>query len=167
MNRWIGIVLIGLFIQGTVVMAQDDFMETMDPDRREQMEALRIWKMTEYLELSTEESIQFFPRLKEFEDIIHENQNRQRNIMKSIYELLKDENYTTTEKDVKNYAKQLADLEKEISNQKEVFIISIGDVLRKDQQLKFIVFDNRFRNRLMRSICQPPGHEKSPKRERK
>jgi len=60
MNRWIGIVLIGLFIQGTVVMAQDDFMETMDPDRREQMEALRIWKMTEYLELSTEESIQFF-----------------------------------------------------------------------------------------------------------
>ena len=167
MNRWIGIVLIGLFIQGTVVMAQDDFMETMDPDRREQMEALRIWKMTEYLELSTEESIQFFPRLKEFEDIIHENQNRQRNIMKSIYELLKDENYTTTEKDVKNYAKQLADLEKEISNQKEVFIISIGDVLREDQQLKFIVFDNRFRNRLMRSICQPPGHEKSPKRERK
>jgi len=167
MNRWIGIVLIGLFIQGTVVMAQDDFMETMDPDRREQMEALRIWKMTEYLELSTEESIQFFPRLKEFEDIIHENQNRQRNIMKSIYELLKDENYTTTEKDVKNYAKQLADLEKEISNQKEAFIISIGDVLREDQQLKFIVFDNRFRNRLMRSICQPPGHEKSPKRERK
>jgi len=167
MNRWIGIVLIGLFIQGAVVMAQDDFMEPMDPDRREQMEALRIWKMTEYLELSTEQSIQFFPRLKEFEDIIHENQNRQRNIMKSIYELLKDENYATTEKDVKNYAKQLADLEKEISNQKEAFIISIGDVLREDQQLKFIVFDNRFRNRLMRSICQPPGHEKSPKRERK
>ncbi|MBU0711096.1 hypothetical protein KJ762_00950 [bacterium] len=167
MNRWIGIVLIGLFILGTAAQAQDDFMEPMDPDRREQMEALRIWKMTEYLELSTEQSILFFPRLKEFEDIIHDNQNRQRDIMKSIYELLKDENYTTTEKDVKNYAKQLAGLEKEISNQKEAFITSIGDVLTKDQQLKFIVFDNRFRNRLMRSIYQPQGHGKGPKRERK
>jgi len=167
MNKWVGVVLIGLFVQGTVIMAQNDSMEPMDPDRREQMEALRIWKMTEYLELSTEQSAQFFPRLKEFEDILHESQNKQRDIMKSIYELLKDENFTPSEQEVKNYAKQLADLEKEISDKKEAFIINIGDVLREDQQLKFIVFDNRFRNRLMRSICQPPGHEKSPKRERK
>ncbi|MBN2602041.1 MAG: hypothetical protein JXR87_08610 [Candidatus Marinimicrobia bacterium] len=169
MNRRIKIVLIGLLLLGTVVMAQDNFMEPMDPGRREQMEALRIWKMTEYLELSAEQSAQFFPRLKEFENSIHENQNMQREIMKSIYELLRDDNVKTSEKDVKNYAKRLADLEKEISNQKEAFIINIGDVLREDQQLKFIVFDNRFRNRLMRSLCKPndpqTGHRTRERKE--
>ena len=33
MNRWLGIVLIGLFLLGTVDMAQDNFMEPMDPGR--------------------------------------------------------------------------------------------------------------------------------------
>lgn len=167
MNRLIRIVFIGLFILGTATQAQDDFMGPMDPARREQMEALRIWKMTEYLELGSEQSVRFFPRLKEFEDIIHDNQDKQRDIMKKIYELLNNEDYSATGKDVKNYAKQLADLEKEISDRKEAFIISIGDVLTENQQMKFIVFDNRFRNRLMRSIYQPQGHGRGPKRERK
>lgn len=167
MNRWIGISLLGLLILGAAVQAQDDFMGPMDPARREKMEALRIWKMTECLELSAEQSTQFFPRLKEFEDFIRDNQDKQRNIMTKIHQLTNDKNYTATEKDVKKYAKQLADLEKEILDRKEAFIISIGDVLTEDQQMKFIVFDNRFRNRLMRSIYQPYGHGKGLLKERK
>jgi len=167
MNRWIGISLLGLLILGATVQAQDDFMKPMDPARREKMEALRIWKMTEYLEISTEQSVQFFPRLKEFEDFICKNQDKQRDIMLKIHQMSKDKNYTATGQDIKKYAKQLADLEKEISDRKEAFIISIGDVLTEDQQIKFIVFDNRFRNRLMRSIYQPHSHGKGPKKERK
>jgi len=165
MNRWIKIALSGLLILGNAY-AQDDFIGPMDPARREQMEALRIWKMTEFLELSTEQSAQFFPRLKEFEDFIRENQDKQRDIMTAIYQSLKDKDYTASEKDVKKYARQLADLEKEILDRKEAFIISIGDVLTEEQQLRFIVFDNRFRNRLMRSIYQPHGPARGFKRER-
>ena len=167
MYRWIGISLIGLLIPVAVTDAQDDFMGPMDPARREQMEALRIWKMTEYIDLSSEQSVQFFPRLKEYENFIRENQDKQRDIMTKIHQMSNDKNYTATGKDVNKYAKQLADLEKEISDRKETFIISIGDVLTEDQQMKFIVFDNRFRNRLMRSIYQPHGPGSGPKRERK
>ena len=161
------IFIIGLLLTGATLMAQDDFTGPMDPDRREQMESLRIWKMTEFLDLTPEQAKRFFPRLKEYEARIHENMNKQRDIMKKIYELGKDKDYKATDKEVKEYAWQLANLEKDIAEQKAKFVIDIGDVLTENQQLKFIVFDNRFRNRLMRSIYQPSGHRmKSPRKER-
>lgn len=168
MKRWFVMIVGYLLILGTTATAQDEMINPMDPERREQMEALRIWKMTEFLNLSTEQSGVFFPRLKEFEDFVHANQDKQRSIMKKIYELTCDENYSVTDRDVKKYTQELADLEREIIAHKQAFVVEIGDVLTAEQQLKFIVFDNRFRNRLMRSIYQPHSHHKGYKpKERK
>lgn len=163
MNRWSLLFLGIFFILGDAATAQEDMIKPMDADRREQMEALRIWKMTEFLNLSTEQSALFFPRLKKFEDFVHANQDQQRDIMREIYELTNQDDYTATAKEVADYARRLADLEREIIDRKQAFVSEIGDVLTEKQQLKFIVFDNRFRNRLMRSIYHHPNHHRDNK----
>jgi len=166
MKKILGLTLIIVFLCMGYVHAQEDFMGPMDPDRRERMEALRIWKMTEFLDLTTEQAAQFFPRLKEFMKSIRDDQDRQRKIMIEIHKLVKDKDYKSSRPDVKKYANQLSELEKNIITKKEAFILDIGDVLTADQQMKYIIFENRFRNRLMRTLCQPEGH-KSPMKERR
>lgn len=166
MKKILGLTLILVFLCVGFINAQEDFMGPMDPDRQERMEALRIWKMTEFLDLTTEQSTQFFPKLKEFKESIRDDQDGQRKIMIEIHKLVKDKDYKSSHADVKKYAKQLSELEKNIITKKEAFVIDIGDVLTADQQMKYIIFENRFRNRLMKTLYQTEGH-KSPMKERR
>lgn len=167
MKKILGLTLIIIFLCVGFINAQEDFMGPMDPDRRERMETLRIWKMTEFIDLTTEQSTQFFPKLKEFRESISDDRNRQRKIMIEIHKLVNDEDYKSSHADVKKYAKQLSKLEKNIITKKEAFIIDTGDVLTADQQMKYIIFENRFRNRLMRALYQPDGHKSPMKGRRK
>jgi len=153
------VLLSNLLLIPTILWGQEDFMPPMNPERREQMEALRIWKMTEFLGLTSDQSIRFFPKLKDMEAGIRKNLDKQRDIMIEINKLTEDPNYKADPADVKKYAHRLAELEKEIVADKENFIIDCADVLTTEQQLKFITFENRFRSRLMRSL----SHSDEPK----
>ncbi len=157
MKKALGLTLILVFLCIGFINAQEDFMGPMDPDRRERIEALRIWKMTEFLDLTTEQAAQFFPKLKEFTKSIRDDRDRQRKIMIEIHKLVNDEDYKSSHANVKKFAKQLSELEKSIITKKEAFIIDTGDVLTADQQMKYIIFENRFRNRLMRALYQHEG----------
>jgi len=159
------VLLSNLLLIPAILLGQEDFMPPMNPERREQMEVLRIWKMTEFLELTSDQSIRFFPKLKEMEAGIRKNLDKQRDIMIEINKLTEDPNYKADPADVKKYAHRLAELEKEILNDKENFVIGCADVLTTEQQLKFITFENRFRNRLMRSLSRSDEH-KTPMKER-
>jgi len=167
MKKILGVTVIIVFLCTGFINAQEDFMGPMNPDRRERMESLRIWKMTEFLDLTTEQSTKFFPKLKEFRESISDDRDRQRKIMIEIHKLVKDEDYKSSQADVKKYAKQLSELEKNIISKKEAFIIDTGDVLTADQQMKYIIFDNRFRNRLMKALYHPEEHKKPMKGRRK
>ncbi len=167
MKKALGLALILVFLCIGFINAQEDFMGPMDPDRRERMETLRIWKMTEFLDLTTEQSTKFFPKLKEFKESIRSDQDKQRKIMIEIHKLVNDKDYKSSYADVKNYAKQLSELEKSIITKKEAFIIDTGDILTADQQMKYLIFENRFRNRLMKALYQPDGHKSPMKGRRK
>ena len=166
MKKILGLTLILVFLCIGFINAQEDFMGPMDPDRRERMETLRIWKMTEFLDLSTEQSTQFFLKLKEFKESIRDDRDKQRKIMIEIHKLVNDEDYKSSQADVKKYAKKLSELEKNIITKKEAFVSDIGDVLTADQQMKYLIFENKFRNRLMKTLYQKEGH-KSPMKERR
>jgi len=157
MKKILGLTLIIVFLRVGFINAQEDFMGPMNPDRRERMEALRIWKMTEFLDLTTEQSTKFFPKLKEFKESIRDDRDKQRKIMIEIHKLVNDEDSKSSQADVKKYARQLSELEKNIITKKEAFIIDTGDVLTADQQMKYIIFENRFRNRLMKALYQHEG----------
>jgi len=138
----------------TGLLAQEDFWMAPNPERRERLETLRIWKMTEFLDLSSEKSAAFFPKLKDFEKYIRSKQEKQRELMQEITEKINESDYSPNKSDVKKLTHQLAEIEKDIIDQKEEFINDLSTVLTPEQQLKYIIFENRFRRNLMKTLNQ-------------
>ncbi len=155
MKRIFQCVLIILIVNSmTGLLAQEDFWMAPNPERRERLETLRIWKMTEFLDLSSEKSAAFFPKLKDFEKYIRSKQEKQRELMQEITEKINESDYSPNKSDVKKLTHQLAEIEKDIIDQKEEFINDLSTVLTPEQQLKYIIFENRFRRNLMKTLNQ-------------
>jgi len=143
--------LLALVLMANGLFGQDDF-KPMNPERRERMESLRIWKMTEFLELSSDQSVLFFPKLREYEASIRSDQEGQREIIRRINEKIEREADRIGQDDVRKYTQQMTDFEKRIIDKKQKFILDLSDVLTPEQQMKFIIFDSNFRNRLMKML---------------
>lgn len=124
----------------------DDFIKA----RREKIEALRIYKMTEFLNLSEQQAMNFYPRLNAFENTIRQKHKEQIRLIKEIDKKVKEGNYNPN--DVKKYCSQLANYEREMIQEKERFIESLNDILTPEQQLKYLIFEAHFREHLIRSI---------------
>jgi len=150
----------------TGLLAQEDFWMDVNPERRERLKTLRIWKMTESLDLSSEQSAAFFPKLKDFEKYIRSKQKKQRELMQEITEKINESDYSPNKSDVKKLIHQLAEIEKDIITQKEEFINDLSTVFTPEQQLKYIVFENRFRRNLMKTLNQQ-ARQKSLNQERR
>lgn len=154
------------------LLAQPDLPDPFDElganmaGRREQMETLRIYKMTEFLELTPEQSVQFFPKLKKFEDMIREKQLQQMKLMREIDQKTQTPDAKFSETDVKKYLQGIAQIERDIINEKEKFINDLSSILTPYQQLKYMIFENRFRQRLLKTLNPPPPppDEQKPKR---
>lgn len=120
--------------------------------RREKIEALRIYRMTEFLDLTEDQAVTFFPRLNAFENNIRQKQRQQMGLIQEIDNKIKDVNFKANEAEVKKYSRQLADMERELIKEKEKFIEELGTVLTPEQQLRYLIFEARFRERLIRSL---------------
>ena len=125
-----------------------DYLEA----RREQLDALRIYKMTEYLNLSENQAVIFYPRLNAFENNIRQKQQQQMRIIREINRKLQEGNFKPADTDVQKYSRQLAEAEREMIQEKEKFINELGNVLTPEQQLRYLIFEARFRQRLIRSL---------------
>jgi len=130
-------------------------------ERRAKMETLRIYKMTEFLELTPEQSEKFFPRLKQYEDNVRKMQHKQMELVREIDQITQNPDATVTEADVKKYLRAMAQIEKDIITEKEKFISGLSSILTPDQQLKYMIFDNRFRRRLLKTINPSPNEMKN------
>lgn len=155
MKRIFQYILLIVFVNSmTGLLAQEDLWMDANPERRERLKTLRIWKMTEFLDLSSEQSTAFFPKLKDFEKYIRSKQKKQRELIQEITEKINESDYSPKRSDVKKLIHQLAEIEKDIINQKEEFINDLSTVLTPEQQLQYIVFENRFRRKLMKTLNQ-------------
>jgi len=154
-KKYLGIIIVLLLCSG--LMAQEDWNSDRMQQRRERIEQLRIWKMTEFLDLTTEQSEKFFPRLRSFENQVHSIKKEQADLMQEIYIKLENSDYQPSEEAVLKIAEQLSELEHQIIKQKIEFIKNLSDTLSPEQQIKFLIFENRFRNRLMKAMCNPPN----------
>lgn len=123
-------------------------------DRIEKLRAIRIWKMTEYLNLTEEQSARFFPRLRKNEEKIKEKHREKQILLDEIDRLIKEKDGKLTEQDVRKYIGKLNQINQEIVKLKTSFIIESSDILTPEQQLKCMIFDDRFRNQMMRILSE-------------
>lgn len=125
---------------------------------KEMVETIRIWKLTELLNLSEDQSTRFFPKLKimkqlrdeyeqkrmkaitEMEDMLHAEKKNDKMITDKLQEI---EQY-----DIKFHADE-AKMRKEIAS-----------ILTPEQQAKFMLFQMRFEEDLRMAIHKAQGMKK-------
>ena len=153
-------ILIVLLIMASAgaLVAQEPFLD----ERREQLESLRIWKMTEFMELTSEQSTVFFPKLHEFEQSLREQQKQQEILLKKIHGRLDNREQEFTQAEVDQLIIDLMKLQKHILEKRQKFMQSLESDLRPEQQAKYIIFESQFKHRLMRMMRSPENRGPAP-----
>ena len=111
------------------------------------MENYRVYKMTNDLELTPNQSQQFFPMLRSH--II-----KMKNIEKKIFELDKKVNADNSIdwNEYKKIKNKLLDLENKKLREKSKFLTDLESILEPEQIAKYMFFDRRFRRDLQRRL---------------
>ena len=121
-------------------------------DRREKIEELRIWKMTTYIDLSSEQAIKFFPLLKEHEARIFAIIDEQQKMMAEMVSKCNDQSYDPDDKEIAELLASFQKLSEKIESEKSDFVNNKLDFITNQQKVKYIVFDSRFKSHLLRAL---------------
>ena len=128
-----------LILASLCVMSINIAQDEMESKKREKMEMLAVWKLTEHLELTGEQGETFFPRFREHE-VAKKNLREQQ---KAIYKQLNEKD-AHSQSDVDAALSQLATLEKQLIDERMTFINGMKDILSAEQQLKLVTFRGEF-----------------------
>ena len=121
--------------------------------RRDQLENLRIWKMTEFLELTPEQSEKFFPKLRMHDNSIKELKNSQKDKIKTVHQQIReDKNYSFESGEIKKIVHDISSVEIQIIKKNEEFILSLNNILTSGQIIKYMIFEQRFRGHLINEM---------------
>ena len=145
-----------LFITCTVVlsipfaqeydMMDQDEMGHDDGERRQRMESMMIWRLTEELDLTTKQAEKFFPRFREHRKILDEIREQEGEIGKTLRGKLKDESLNKSE--VTIAVKKITSLRKKQADVEEKFILGMDDLLDVVQMTKL----GMFKQKMMREM---------------
>ena len=141
------LLLIIIILAPAILFAQPRGMrgQKMSP-RREQIAMLRIWKMTEELELTEDQAGRFFPRLRTDDKNIEELEMERQSIFRELHkEAMKGD---MAEKDLNDKIESISAIEVIILKNRVDFIKNLDDLLSPDQRAKLMVFRHRFRDRM-------------------
>jgi Spy/CpxP family protein refolding chaperone len=135
------------------VMRPDDMMSRSDmlckQNPKEMVETIRIYKITEELDLSEDQSVRFFPKLKEMRTAHEEYIASRRRLSEQLEGYLKDPNKFA--KDIKSLVSELEAVETKLREKETRIKKEIGNILTPEQQAKYMLFQQRF-NREMREM---------------
>jgi hypothetical protein len=140
MRVWI----ILMVIFGTMV-AQEN--ESSDP--RAIIEKIRIYRLTEELDLTTEQAMEFFPRLRELQKIDAEFRDQQKVILDDLRALVGS---AAQEKEIVESLNRFEvilkeKVERQLSKMKE-----IREMLTPSQQARYLIFQDDFEREIRQMI---------------
>ena len=122
------------------------FDRMMKP-RREQIEILRIWKMTEELDLTEQQADKFFPKLRSEDKKIEELEQQRQMIFRDLHENVK--NGKIDAKELDKTIDNLTEIETDIIQKRANFVRDLDGILSTDQQARLIIFRHKFRERMV------------------
>jgi len=135
-----------IFIFFTAMVFGQPFDEK---DPREIIEKVRIYRLTQELDLTTEQATKFFPRLNELRKI---EQVFQKERMDIIFELKKMVKNNVPDNEIaKSISRYETVLEKKAEGQKKI-IQEMKEVLTPTQQAKYLIFQEEFEREIRELI---------------
>ncbi len=136
------LIIMTITLMATVLLAQPPRGD-MSPKN---MDAIRIWKLTEILELTEEQTVTFLPLVQIHERKLREAQKEMIGLAKKGHKVL--DKKEITQKDVDKLIKKYTESQEKIHGIKRDFIESLPKYLSPKQQLLYISFETRFRQDL-------------------
>ncbi len=113
---------------------------------REKIETLRMFKMIEALDITQEQSMQFFPLLNEFNDKKQEIHQENVELTKQLRDLL--HNSSTKDSDIKSILDEMKSNRDKIHQLENDFFSDTEKILSIKQQAKYIIFQIEFQKEL-------------------
>lgn len=132
----------------------DDFMMPR------KMEAVRIYKLTQALNLTDDQITKFIPVLQKHEAAFREEQQKLKAIMEDGRKLLNGDELS--QKDVTKFMERVTTQQAKIQATNQDFFKSLDKYLTPRQQLQYLAFEERFRRQLREFIQErqmPPGRQ--------
>jgi Spy/CpxP family protein refolding chaperone len=135
-----------------MILAASSFAQPMAPAGNQQnMDAIRIWKLTESLELTEDQITTFIPIVQLHEREMRELQKEMMTEMRKLHSEL--DTKETSEKAAAAQLKEFIKLQEQMDSTKLDFIKSLPKYLTPKQQMQYLVFEAEFRRQL-RSFLQ-------------
>ncbi|MEO0122578.1 MAG: Spy/CpxP family protein refolding chaperone [candidate division WOR-3 bacterium] len=134
-----------------------------EKDPREIIEKVRVYKLTEELDLSEEQITKLFPRLKEMRKNEQEFHKQRMEIIQKLKELLDEK---AKEQEIVKTLNRLQELQKKRFESQLKELEEIKQILTPEQQAKFIIFQEEFEKEIRDLIREirwrrhPPPPEK-------
>ena len=154
-----GIVLV-LLVAAGVGRAQPSPGPGGKPPNRK-LEALRIWRLTQELDLSEDQSAQFFPKLKGLRELRQQHRAARRALLDELEARLKDEPVDPSA--LKPVLDSLAAVDENAWEAELRLHREIADLLTIEQQARLYIFEATFdrqARRVIRQIQQDKGRRR-------
>ncbi len=120
------------------------------PEGRRLIETIKIWKMTEALNLDEDQAAKLFPRLAQLEASRREFHRQQRILRDELTELLKQQ--PLRDQEVKARLERLERAEIDFRGREQVIKGGLRSILSVEQQARLALFEDRFESEMRRAI---------------
>ena len=113
---------------------------------RQRVETMKIWKLTEAVGLTSEQSEKFFPLYNKHQQEMDKIDDRRFELINRLDTLVNDPK--SSDQKIDEIVGQLNDIPQQMSAERSRFFKDVSSVLSERQQAKLIVFEERFRQQL-------------------
>ena len=117
---------------------------------RKRIKTIKIWQLTEAVELTTEQSEKFFPVYNKHQNDHEKLQEERLSLIRKLDEL--SEKTDVSESEIKKTLDQLSEIDNKLISLRKSFQSEISGVLSIRQVAKLLVFEEMFMRRLQENI---------------
>jgi len=132
------------------ILAQEVDLPPLEGERSYRMiEAIKIWKLTEVLDLKGEQMEKFFPKLRKLEEHRKDTIKERRRLLGKLRELIEDKE---SDKKIMNIIKKIIEFDKKKKEDEENLRKEVMSVLNVKQQAELLLFEERFEAEIRKII---------------
>ncbi len=125
---------------------------------REQIETIRMWKLTEALNLSEEQSMRFFPLFNKWEREKRQLDEERNRLLDQLENILDQER--PKEREIKSLLKRLEENQTRRAKGRKDFWLQVSEILTLKQRAEYLIFQRNFERRIREIIKNIREHRR-------
>lgn len=123
---------------------------------RDRVKQIKIWKLTEKLSLTEEQSLRFFPLYSSNQDDLEKLRRNRMKLMRGLKEKLSE----MDEKQIQGTLKEIMSIEKEQIEKIEQFMRLLDPILSNKQKAELVLFEGDFIRMVGRAMEKQRGKDR-------